>query len=234
MEQSGRAATIASSRGDKRWTVPSDVSKSSGLRRMSSNASAAISAAESTGRGGSQEPPLGKNRALLFFVLPSPRQKSRLRLSSRLGDRPLLLPRLSRDRNPISSLHRAPLFRTPPFSAPTSVVQEPSNLPLPLFPASPKSACALAEFLSLDPLKPLALDALRKDLLMQNAARELLGDLARLWPEVKEVTLALCAANWREVKQSAGNEGVRGGHSEVDGGTGFDASTLCSSGSTGH
>ncbi|KAL8292846.1 hypothetical protein RQP46_000540 [Phenoliferia psychrophenolica] len=73
------------------------------------------------------------------------------------------------------------------------------NLPLPI---SPKSAYRLAHFLELDPLKALALAAIRTDLSDRNAATELFSDTSRMYREVEDVVMEYTLEHWAAVKRS--------------------------------
>jgi len=76
------------------------------------------------------------------------------------------------------------------------------SLPSPT-PASPKSVYRLADYLSLDDLKQLALAHLVSRLTPTNALYELYGDVATVYPAVRDAVLDYVVANWNEVKTSA-------------------------------
>ncbi|BGP45316.1 hypothetical protein JCM10450v2_001134 [Rhodotorula kratochvilovae] len=69
-------------------------------------------------------------------------------------------------------------------------------------PASPKSINRLADFLSLNELKFLALKDLVSQLTPQNAAYELYSDVATCYAPVRDAVLEYVVKNWREVKSA--------------------------------
>lgn len=75
------------------------------------------------------------------------------------------------------------------------------DLALPLF-ASPKSVFRLAHYLEIEELKALALDSIRTQLTVENAAVELVSDVSRCYQDVQKVVLDFVVDNWGKVKAS--------------------------------
>ncbi|KAL8277522.1 hypothetical protein RQP46_010077 [Phenoliferia psychrophenolica] len=71
---------------------------------------------------------------------------------------------------------------------------------------SPKSVYRLAHFLELEPLKSLALDAIKSNLAVENVLEELLGETARFYQEIREVEMDFAMKNWGMVKKQKGVE----------------------------
>ncbi|GAA5936861.1 hypothetical protein JCM3775_002727 [Rhodotorula graminis] len=74
--------------------------------------------------------------------------------------------------------------------------------PLLPFPASPKSVYRLADYLSLDDLKQLALDNLVSQLTPTNAIYELYSDVACAYDEVRDAVLEYVVEDWSKVEQA--------------------------------
>ncbi|GAA5936910.1 hypothetical protein JCM3775_002742 [Rhodotorula graminis] len=69
-------------------------------------------------------------------------------------------------------------------------------------PVSPKSVYRLADYLSLDDLKSLALANLVSQLTPTNVAYELYSDMATVYLPVRDAVLAYAVDHWREVKDA--------------------------------
>ncbi|TNY23941.1 hypothetical protein DMC30DRAFT_238402 [Rhodotorula diobovata] len=77
-----------------------------------------------------------------------------------------------------------------------------SQGPLLPFPASPKSVYRLADLLSLDELKSLALANLISQITPLNAAYELYSDVATCYTAVRDAILTFVVEHWKEVKDA--------------------------------
>lgn len=75
-------------------------------------------------------------------------------------------------------------------------------------PASPKSVYRLADLLSLDELKALALANLISQLTPLNAAYELYSDIGTCYPPVRDAVLTFVVDNWREVKAAPATQAM--------------------------
>ncbi|GAA5857498.1 hypothetical protein JCM9279_004418 [Rhodotorula babjevae] len=87
--------------------------------------------------------------------------------------------------------------------------------PLLPLPVSPKSVYRLADYLSHGPLKSVALANLVSQLTPTNAIDELFGDVATVYPAVRDAILSYVVDNWAKVKDEPATKLVESRASEL-------------------
>ncbi|TNY23930.1 hypothetical protein DMC30DRAFT_413634 [Rhodotorula diobovata] len=105
------------------------------------------------------------------------------------------------EQGPASAATEGPLLSTR--------LQAGSRSPLALALASPKSVYRLADYLSLDALKYVALANLVSQLTPANAAHELFSDVSSAYADMRDAVLDYVVEHWSEVKGAAGTQEVQ-------------------------
>ena len=96
---------------------------------------------------------------------------------------------------PLSS-YRAPIpAGNRPYQVQSNLQQTP-----PTIPTSPKSLYALAHLLEMPSLQSMALDEIRRNVALDNAATELFSETSALYDGVRDVLLDFVVRNWPQVK----------------------------------
>ncbi|BGP45317.1 hypothetical protein JCM10450v2_001135 [Rhodotorula kratochvilovae] len=98
----------------------------------------------------------------------------------------------------VAQAARLEALQQPPFSSPSAAPSVPSTAQIPLA-ASPKSVYRLADLLSLDTLKSLALANYLSQLGPPSIAYELYGDVATCYAPVRDAILEYVVERWSEV-----------------------------------